>query len=60
MPGRLLLGQDLGLRQRFLTHHRDPGVDFRVPGLDGVETGFGQFYSGKLLASNTVGGLFEG
>ena len=56
---RLLVGESLRLPQRLFAHHGDPGIDLRVPGLDGIEAGLGEVDGGKLLGANAVGGLLQ-
>ena len=59
-PRRLLVRQAFCLCQRLLAHHRDPGVDFRIPGLDGIEAGLGEIDGREFFGPNTGGGLLEG
>jgi len=41
------------------THDGDPGVDLRVPGLDGIEAGLGEIDGRNLLRPDTCGGLLQ-
>ena len=55
----LFVREHFGLRQRLLAHDGDPGVDLGVPGLNGIEAGFGEIERREFFGPNADRRLFQ-